>query len=164
MGVKQGTTVPIYSADNLYGTGTRSKGSAGKETLKALYPDSPVWNQEDTSTGDDAFSLAEEDGKYDSALRAGYQTVLDAARSAGAPNLADVATPADQPEGDGVIVSPYMPNVATGQGSGGTDAVPTDRSGTNGSITSPSTDASAYSLTAVPADSGTATTDSDSEA
>ena len=163
MGVKQGTTVPIYSADNLYGTGTRSKGSAGKETLKSLYPDSPVWNQESTDTGDTAFSLAEEDGAYDSALRAGYQTVLDATRSTGAPNLANVTTPADQPEGDGVVVSPYMPNVATGQGAGGVDAVPT-RTGVNGSITSPSTDASAYSLTTAPDAAGTASTDSDTEA
>ena len=160
MGVKQGTTQPIYSADNLYGTGTRSKGSAGKDILKDLYPLSPVWLQESTTTGDTNFSLADDD-EYASKLREGYQTVLAAARASGAPNLDTVTTPSDQT--DGSIVSPYMPNPATGQGPEGVSAVPTNRSGVNGSTTSPSAEASAYSLTAIPAAEGTATTDSSSE-
>ena len=159
MGVNQGTTKPIYSAENLYGTGTRSKGSSSVAVMEALYPNSPVLNQEDTDTGATDFSLADPGGDRACGLRTGYQTVLDAAKASGAPNLADVTTPADQTEGE--IVSPYMPNPATGQGSEGAAAVPSDRSGANGSITSPNSSIAAYSLTTVPDDAGTAATESE---
>jgi len=163
MGVKQGTTVPLEG--DLYGTGTRSKGSSSKTALLALYPDSPVLNQEDTDTGATGFSLSEADG-YASSLRSGYQTlVLDVAQAsalADAPNLANVVTPSDQPDGDGEIVSPYMPNPATGQGAEGVAAVPTDRAGENGSITSPQAAVGDYRLTAAPSALGTAETTSGS--
>jgi len=124
----QGTTVNV--GGDWYGNGTFSKGSASpsRQFLDELPSSEGLWY---------TYVLAVLRGDEDV-----YGTSLGVSKTFeqnGPPDLVAVTTPLDDAaSGDREIVSPYMPNPCTDQTASGINGVPTDRTGQNGSIESPS--------------------------